>query len=57
MLKKYADRDRRVRYEILGSNRGISGNTNAALDMARGDFVILADHDDNAFLPMLFMRS
>ena len=53
MLKKYADRDRRVRYEILGSNRGISGNTNAALDMARGDFVILADHDDtlppNAF--------
>ncbi len=53
VLKKYADRDRRVRYEILGSNRGISGNTNAALDMARGDFVILADHDDtlppNAF--------
>ena len=30
VLKKYADRDRRVRYEILGSNRGISGNTNAA---------------------------
>ena len=54
VLKKYADRDRRVRYEILGSNCGISGNTNAALDMARGDFVILADHDDtlppNAFL-------
>ena len=46
VLKKYADRDNRIRYEILGSNRGIAGNTNAALDMARGDFVILADHDD-----------
>ena len=52
-LKKYADRDRRFRYEILGENKGISGNTNAALEMARGDFIILADHDDtltpNAF--------
>jgi len=52
-LKKYADRDRRFRYEILGGNQGISGNTNAALEMARGDFIILADHDDtltpNAF--------
>ncbi|MFQ9704691.1 MAG: glycosyltransferase [Enterocloster clostridioformis] len=55
MLKKYADRDRRVRDEILGSNRGISGNTNAALDMARGDFVILADHDDT-LPPNAFMR-
>ena len=36
VLKKYADRDKRIRYEILGSNRGIAGNTNAALDMARG---------------------
>lgn len=46
VLKKYADRDKRFRYEILGGNRGISGNTNAALEMARGDFVVLADHDD-----------
>lgn len=37
VLKKYADRDKRFRYEILGGNRGISGNTNAALEMARGD--------------------
>lgn len=46
VLRNYAERDKRIRYEILGSNRGISGNTNAALEMARGDFVILADHDD-----------
>ena len=31
---------------VWADNRGISGNTNAALEMARGDFIILADHDD-----------
>lgn len=46
ILKKYAEKDSRIRYEILGGNRGIAGNTNAALEMARGDYVILADHDD-----------
>lgn len=46
ILKKYAEKDPRIHYEILGGNRGIAGNTNAALSMAAGDFVILADHDD-----------
>ena len=46
VLKKYAQKDSRIRYEILGGNRGISGNTNAALAMAKGEYVILADHDD-----------
>lgn len=46
ILKRYAAKDRRIRYVILGENKGIAGNTNAALDMATGDFVILADHDD-----------
>ena len=46
VLKKYAEKDSRIRYEILGGNRGISGNTNAALAMAKGEYVILADHDD-----------
>lgn len=46
VLKKYAERDRRFKYVILGENKGISGNTNAAIDMADGDFIVLADHDD-----------
>lgn len=46
VLKRYAARDKRVRYVILGKNMGISGNTNAAMDMATGDFIVLADHDD-----------
>ena len=44
--RRYADRDDRVKYLILGENKGISGNTNAAMDMASGDFILLADHDD-----------
>ena len=46
ILKEYADRDSRVRFEVLGENRGIAGNTNAALAQAQGDFVVLCDHDD-----------
>lgn len=46
MLGRYAEEDRRFKYVILGENKGISGNTNAAMDMADGDFIVLADHDD-----------
>ena len=45
-VKKYMDADPRIRYEKLGKNEGISGNTNAAMAMASGDFIVLADHDD-----------
>ena len=45
LIKRYADRDTRFKYVILGENKGISGNTNAAMDMAQGDFLVLADHD------------
>ena len=46
VLRKYAEKDSRIRYQILGENKGISGNTNMAMEMARGDFLVLADHDD-----------
>jgi len=46
VLKKYAEKDSRIRYKILGENLGIAGNTNAAMDMATGDYIVLADHDD-----------
>ena len=38
--------DARVRYVRLQENLGISGNTNAALELASGDFIMLCDHDD-----------
>ena len=46
ILKAYAEKDPRVRYEKLPENLGIAGNTNAALDLASGDYVALLDHDD-----------
>ncbi|MEG1780393.1 MAG: glycosyltransferase family 2 protein [Clostridium sp.] len=46
ILRHYTKEDRRFKYVILGENKGIAGNTNAAMDMADGDFIVLADHDD-----------
>jgi GT2 family glycosyltransferase len=36
----------RIKYSILKENKGISENTNVALDMANGEFIALIDHDD-----------
>ena len=44
-LKKYIDDDR-IKYKYLNKNLGIAGNSNAALEMATGDYVALLDHDD-----------
>jgi glycosyltransferase involved in cell wall biosynthesis/cellulose synthase/poly-beta-1,6-N-acetylglucosamine synthase-like glycosyltransferase len=46
VLEEWADRDARIHVEFLDRNLGISGNSNEALDMARGEFVALLDHDD-----------
>ena len=34
------------KYRYIGENLGISGNTNKAVEMATGDFIVLCDHDD-----------
>lgn len=46
MCKKYADGDRRIKYEKLERNLGISENTNACIRMATGEYIALFDHDD-----------
>ncbi len=45
-IRKNYGKDVRIRYRRLEENQGISGNTNAAVDMVRGDFIMLCDHDD-----------
>src|SRR5699024_615930 len=45
-VKKQYGKEKRIHYRKLKENKGISGNTNAALSMARGDYIMLADHDD-----------
>ena len=46
VLGRYAGGDERIRVKNLEENLGIAGNTNEALEMARGEFVGLLDHDD-----------
>ena len=46
VLAEYAAADSRFRYATLTENLGIAENTNVAIRMATGDFIVLADHDD-----------
>lgn len=48
ICREYANADTagRISYEKLEKNEGISGNTNACLSMARGNYIALFDHDD-----------
>lgn len=57
VCREYMDRDKqylrprsslycRILYKKLPKNEGISGNTNACLSMASGNYIALFDHDD-----------
>ena len=46
ICKKYARFDKRINYKKLEKNLGISGNTNACIEMSSGDYIALFDHDD-----------
>lgn len=45
-IKRHYGKDTRVLYQRLKENKGISWNTNQAIAMASGDFIMLSDHDD-----------
>lgn len=45
-LHKILEKDRRIKYQFLHENKGISENTNQAIKMATGDYIALLDHDD-----------
>lgn len=45
-LRRNYPGERRIRYRKLEKNQGISENTNAAIRMARGEYLFFADHDD-----------
>lgn len=54
VLEEYTQKDSRIKYRILEENKGISENTNAAIEMATGEYIVLADHDDRMSLDALF---
>ena len=46
LLEDFEQRDERIRVVELDENRGVSAASNAALELAHGDFLALLDHDD-----------
>jgi cellulose synthase/poly-beta-1,6-N-acetylglucosamine synthase-like glycosyltransferase/glycosyltransferase involved in cell wall biosynthesis len=45
-LENVSQSDPRIKVVMLAENRGISGNSEAALALAKGEFIALLDHDD-----------
>ncbi|OQX06605.1 MAG: hypothetical protein BWK76_25990 [Desulfobulbaceae bacterium A2] len=46
LIARLASGDSRITVQRLAENRGIAGNTNAAIALATGTWVALLDHDD-----------
>lgn len=46
IVKRYQQKDCRISYCKLKENNGISENTNVCIKMAKGDYLLLLDHDD-----------
>lgn len=44
--QKIIEKDNRIKYQFLNENKGISENSNQAIQMATGDYLALLDHDD-----------
>ena len=56
VVKPYAEKygEDKVKYIKLENNLGIAENTNAAMRMADGDFIVFGDHDDELHPTALF---
>ena len=53
-VKRYTEKDKRIRYLKLQKNLGIADNTNACIKMSTGDYIALFDHDDVLHPSVLF---
>lgn len=54
IIREYQQKDSRIKYKKLKENKGISENTNEALNLATGEFIALFDHDDLLERDVLF---
>jgi len=54
ILEEYSAKDARIKVKYLAKNRGISGASNEALEMACGEFIGFLDHDDELMRDALF---
>jgi len=54
MIQRLSEQDPRIKFIKLDQNYGISGNSNRALEMAEGEFIVICDHDDLVEPNLLF---
>jgi GT2 family glycosyltransferase len=54
-VKGWQQKDSRIRYKKLDKNLSIAENTNEAIAMAQGDWIVFSDHDDTVAPFALFM--
>ncbi len=45
-IEEISKKDNRIHYKFIGNNLGIARNSNAAIEMATGEYIGLLDHDD-----------
>jgi GT2 family glycosyltransferase len=55
ILQEYQDADSRIRVKYRRDNGHIAAASNSALEMARGEFIALLDHDDELSEHALYM--
>ena len=46
VLNEYADKDARIKIKLRPVNGHISANSNSALELATGEYIVFMDHDD-----------
>ena len=46
LFRECTEKEKRISYVLLEKNEGISENTNGAIRIADGDFIMFSDHDD-----------
>lgn len=54
VIKKFAEKDNRIKYKFLKSNKHIANATNEAIMISTGEFVSLLDHDDILYSNALY---
>jgi O-antigen biosynthesis protein len=54
LIKKYAEKDIRIKYHFSEKNQGISQASNIAIEISNGEFLALLDHDDELTPDALF---
>ena len=53
-VQKLVSEDERIKYKFLNANKGISENSNEALKLASGEYIVFLDGDDYLAEMMIF---